>query len=166
MKKFTAALIAFSFLVAPVAQAAPAGGAPKPQNQIHAQAPKPGQPAKPGANAPKPGQPGKPGPVAQKPGQPPKPGQAPKPGQPGFNAPKPGQPGRPGFNPPRPGQPGWQWQKGHRYGDWRKHPPVHDYHRYGLRRPGPGQYWIRVGNQFLLVGITTGIIAGIIAASR
>jgi Ni/Co efflux regulator RcnB len=56
------------------------------------------------------------------------------------------------------------WQRGQKYSDWRRHNAVRDYHRHGLRRPGPGQEWIRVGNDYLLIGIMTGVIAGIAAA--
>jgi len=55
------------------------------------------------------------------------------------------------------------WSKGHRVPDWQRRPVVRDYHRHGLKRPGRGQHWVRVGNDYLLVGIATGIIAGIIA---
>jgi Ni/Co efflux regulator RcnB len=55
------------------------------------------------------------------------------------------------------------WKRGERYADWRRHRPVRDYHRYGLRRPGHNQEWIRVGNDYLLVGVATGVIAGLIA---
>lgn len=57
-----------------------------------------------------------------------------------------------------------QWRHGQRYHDWRRHQAVRDYHRYHLRRPAAGQEWIRVGNDYLLVGIATGIIASIVAA--
>ncbi|WP_315924233.1 RcnB family protein [Mesorhizobium sp. SP-1A] len=56
------------------------------------------------------------------------------------------------------------WQRGQKYRDWRRYKAVRDYNRYGLRRPGPGQHWIRVGNDYLLVSALTGIIAGITAA--
>lgn len=56
------------------------------------------------------------------------------------------------------------WKRGQRYSDWRRHPPVRDYHRHGLKRPAPGQQWIRVDNDYLLVGLATGLIAGVIAA--
>ncbi len=59
-----------------------------------------------------------------------------------------------------------RWSRGQRYGDWRRHRAVTDYHRYGLRRPGHGQHWVRVGNDYLLVTAATGIIAAIAAASR
>ena len=56
------------------------------------------------------------------------------------------------------------WKRGERYSNWRRHQAVRDYHRHGLRRPGPGQEWIRVGNDYVLVSILTGIIAGFAAA--
>lgn len=56
------------------------------------------------------------------------------------------------------------WKRSERYSDWRRHQPVRDYHRHGLKRPGPGQEWIRVGNDYLLVGIASGIIGAMIAA--
>jgi Ni/Co efflux regulator RcnB len=37
---------------------------------------------------------------------------------------------------------------------------VRDHHRYGLKRPGRGQQWVRVDNDFRLVGLASGIIAG------
>jgi Ni/Co efflux regulator RcnB len=52
------------------------------------------------------------------------------------------------------------WKKGSRYSDWRKHKRVDNYSRYGLRRPGHGQQWVKVDNDYLLVSIATGIIAG------
>ncbi len=56
------------------------------------------------------------------------------------------------------------WRNGQKYSNWKRHQPVRDYHRHGLRRPGPGQEWIRVGNDYVLVGIVSGIIFGAIAA--
>lgn len=56
------------------------------------------------------------------------------------------------------------WKRGQRYSDWRRHAPVRDYHRYGLKRPAAGQQWIEVDNDYLLVGLATGLIAGVIAA--
>lgn len=56
------------------------------------------------------------------------------------------------------------WKRGQRYGDWRRHKPVRDWHRHHLHRPGPGQEWIRVGNDYILVSILSGVIAGIVAA--
>ncbi|RWB58955.1 RcnB family protein [Mesorhizobium sp.] len=56
------------------------------------------------------------------------------------------------------------WRNGQRYAAWKRHQAVRDWNRYGLRRPGPGQEWIRVGNDYLLVGIVSGIVFGAIAA--
>ncbi len=57
-----------------------------------------------------------------------------------------------------------QWKRGQRYSDWRRHQAVRDYRRHGLKRPAPGQQWIKVDNDYLLVSIASGLIAGIIAA--
>lgn len=56
------------------------------------------------------------------------------------------------------------WKRGQKYSNWKRYRPVNDYHRHGLKRPARGQQWIRVGNDYLLVGVMTGIIAGIAAA--
>lgn len=56
------------------------------------------------------------------------------------------------------------WKRGQRYSDWRRHQPVRDYSRHGLKRPGHGQEWIRVGNDYLLVSVASGIIGAMIAA--
>jgi len=55
------------------------------------------------------------------------------------------------------------WSKGKQLSDWKRRPAVRDYHRHGLRRPGPGQQWVRVDNNYLLVNLASGIIAGIVA---
>ncbi|HEX5933136.1 MAG TPA: RcnB family protein, partial [Pseudorhizobium sp.] len=57
------------------------------------------------------------------------------------------------------------WRKGHRMSaaERRQMREVRDYRRYRLSAPPRGQRWVRVDNDFLLVGITSGIIAGIIA---
>lgn len=59
---------------------------------------------------------------------------------------------------------GPSWKRGQKYSSWKRHRAVNDYGRYGLRRPGPGQHWIRVGNEYLLVSVATGLILGLIAA--
>ncbi len=56
------------------------------------------------------------------------------------------------------------WKRGERYTDWRRHRAVRDWQHRGLKRPGPGQQWIKVDNSYLLVGIASGVIAGLIAA--
>lgn len=56
-----------------------------------------------------------------------------------------------------------RWSKGKRVANWQRQREVRDWNRHGLRRPGHNQRWIRVGNDYLLIGITSGIIAGILA---
>lgn len=41
---------------------------------------------------------------------------------------------------------------------------ISDYKRYGLRAPGRNQRWVKVDDTYILVGITSGIIASIIAS--
>jgi Predicted integral membrane protein len=55
------------------------------------------------------------------------------------------------------------WSKGERVTDWKRRAPVRDYHRHGLRKPPRGQQWIKVDNDYLLISIASGVIAGIIA---
>ena len=43
---------------------------------------------------------------------------------------------------------------------------VSDWHRHGLRRPPAGHRWVRVGNDYVLIATTSGLIAGIVAATR
>jgi Ni/Co efflux regulator RcnB len=57
-----------------------------------------------------------------------------------------------------------KWRRGEHYRDWRRHEAVRDWRRHGLHRPGRGQEWIRVGNDYLLVGIASGIIGALVAA--
>lgn len=56
------------------------------------------------------------------------------------------------------------WRNGQKYSSWKRHQPIRDYGRYGLHRPGRGQEWIRVGNDYVLVSVLSGIIFGAIAA--
>lgn len=56
------------------------------------------------------------------------------------------------------------WRNGQKYSSWKRHRPIRDYGRYGLHRPGRGQEWIRVGNDYVLVSVLSGIIFGAIAA--
>ena len=56
------------------------------------------------------------------------------------------------------------WSKGARVSDWQRKPAVRDYKRHGLRKPGKGQQWIKVDNEYLLISLAGGIIAGIVAA--
>ncbi|MGN6467608.1 MAG: RcnB family protein [Rhizobiaceae bacterium] len=56
------------------------------------------------------------------------------------------------------------WQRGHRLPHGQHYVVVKDYGRYHLRRPPVGQHWVRVDNQYLLVGVTSGIIAALVNA--
>ena len=56
------------------------------------------------------------------------------------------------------------WARGNRVPAWQRKHAVRDWHRHGLRRPAYGQQWVKVDNDFLLVSLASGIIAGIIAA--
>jgi Ni/Co efflux regulator RcnB len=41
---------------------------------------------------------------------------------------------------------------------------VRDYRRYRLSAPPRGYHWVKADNQYLLVGIATGVISSIIAS--
>ncbi|BDA84322.1 hypothetical protein Sa4125_18640 [Aureimonas sp. SA4125] len=41
---------------------------------------------------------------------------------------------------------------------------VSNYRQYGLKAPARGQRWVRYNNDYLLVSIASGVIAGIVAA--
>lgn len=55
------------------------------------------------------------------------------------------------------------WSKGKRVPDWQRKQALRDYHRYGLKRPGYGQRWVKVDNDFLLISVASGIIASVVA---
>jgi Ni/Co efflux regulator RcnB len=57
-----------------------------------------------------------------------------------------------------------RWHRGHRLPHGQHYVVVKDYGRHHLRRPPHGQHWVRVDNQYLLVGITSGIIAALVNA--
>ncbi|MCJ8518065.1 Ni/Co efflux regulator RcnB [Pseudorhizobium tarimense] len=59
-----------------------------------------------------------------------------------------------------------RWSRGHRLSaaERRHMRDVRDYHRYRLSAPPRGYRWVQVDNDFLLIGITSGIISSIIAA--
>ncbi|HEY4200720.1 MAG TPA: RcnB family protein [Devosiaceae bacterium] len=59
---------------------------------------------------------------------------------------------------PKP-QPKPHWQTGHRMPNGTHYTAVSDWKRYHLRQPPKGQHWVKVGNDYLLIGITTGLIA-------
>lgn len=56
-----------------------------------------------------------------------------------------------------------RWTKGRKVPNWQRQQHVRDWHRHGLRRPAPGQQWIRVGNDYLLVSVMSGLLLGMLA---
>lgn len=56
------------------------------------------------------------------------------------------------------------WSKGQRMSDWKRQSSVSDYKRHGLRKPGRDQRWVKVDNQYVLISVVSGLIAGIVAA--
>ncbi len=59
-----------------------------------------------------------------------------------------------------------RWERGHRVSpqDRRRFSEVRDYRRYRLSAPPRGYHWVRSDNQYLLIGITSGLISSIITA--
>ena len=59
-----------------------------------------------------------------------------------------------------------RWVRGHRMtpAERRRMAEIRDYRRYKLSAPPRGQRWVKVDNDYLLVGIATGVIAGIVAS--
>ncbi len=57
--------------------------------------------------------------------------------------------------------PDHRWQKGTRVPQQYRsqHYVVNDWQHHGLKRPGKGQHWIQNGNDYLLVAVSSGLIA-------
>lgn len=88
-------------------------------------------------------------------------------GPPGYHRPPPPPPGYHRGPPPRAHQGkhyGWR-QKGGRIPRGQGY-VVSDYRRHGLRPPPRGYHWVRDGNDYILAGIASGLISGIISATR
>ncbi|CAN5337643.1 hypothetical protein BH09PSE6_BH09PSE6_18140 [soil metagenome] len=68
------------------------------------------------------------------------------------------------YRPPR-GYVVHTWQRGERLPPPYRAQPyyVADYGHYGLYRPPVGHRWVRVDNDAVLVAVTTGIVAGVVA---
>jgi Ni/Co efflux regulator RcnB len=57
------------------------------------------------------------------------------------------------------------WVRGHRMADRdRRRAVAIDYRRYRLSTPPHGYRWVRIDNNFLLVGITSGLISNVLNA--
>ncbi|WP_117192705.1 RcnB family protein [Rhizobium terrae] len=59
-----------------------------------------------------------------------------------------------------------RWVRGHRMtaAERRRMAEIRDYRRYRLSAPPRGYHWVKVDNDFLLVGVATGVISSFIAA--
>ncbi len=59
-----------------------------------------------------------------------------------------------------------RWSKGHRMSaaERRRMADIRDYRRYRLSAPPRGYKWVKVDNDYLMIGIATGVISSIIAA--
>ena len=59
-----------------------------------------------------------------------------------------------------------RWVRGHRMtpAERRRMAEIRDYRRYRLSAPPRGYRWVRADNDFLLVGIASGVISSIITA--
>ncbi|CDZ35412.1 Hypothetical protein NGAL_HAMBI1145_28340 [Neorhizobium galegae bv. officinalis] len=59
-----------------------------------------------------------------------------------------------------------RWSKGHRMtaAERRRMAEIRDYRRYRLSAPPRGYHWVRVENDFLLVGVASGVISSFIVA--
>ncbi|HEY9215360.1 MAG TPA: RcnB family protein [Ancylobacter sp.] len=69
-------------------------------------------------------------------------------------------PGRPGYNNHGPHRS--HWSKGKRLPSNYRGNVVRDYGRYRLPPPRRDQRWVKVNNEYLLIGITSGIIASMV----
>lgn len=72
---------------------------------------------------------------------------------------QPGPPRHEAYGPPHGG-----WHRGDHYDGHRM--VVHDWHHYRLHAPPPGYEWVQVNGQFMMIAITTGLIASIIAGAE
>jgi len=67
------------------------------------------------------------------------------------------QPQHEAYGPPHGG-----WHEGDRYNGGRE---TVDWHQHHLHQPPPGYEWVQSGDQFVMIAVTTGVIASIIAGS-
>ncbi|MBB3590432.1 Ni/Co efflux regulator RcnB [Rhizobium sp. BK529] len=60
------------------------------------------------------------------------------------------------------------WSKGYRMSaaERGRYGEVRDYRRYRLAPPPRGYHWVKADNDYLLVGVATGLITSIIAANH
>ncbi|MBB3308864.1 Ni/Co efflux regulator RcnB [Rhizobium sp. BK196] len=60
------------------------------------------------------------------------------------------------------------WSRGYRMSaaERGRYGEVRDYRRYRLAPPPRGYHWVKADNDYLLVGVATGLISSIVAANR
>lgn len=58
-----------------------------------------------------------------------------------------------------------QWSRGKRLPANYRHNVVRDYGRYRLAPPPRGYNWVRVNNEYVLIGIASGLISSIVRAN-
>ena len=60
------------------------------------------------------------------------------------------------------------WSRGYRMSaaERSRYGEVRDYRRYRLAPPPRGYHWVKADNDYLLVGVATGLISSIVAANR
>lgn len=75
-------------------------------------------------------------------------------------------------HPPPPGAPPHQAENGPPHGGWHEgehyngnRVVVEDWGHHHLRQPPPGYEWVQSDNQFVMIAVTTGVIASIIVAA-
>ena len=58
-----------------------------------------------------------------------------------------------------------RWVRGHRMSpaERRRMAEIRDYRRYRLSAPPRGYHWVKVDNEYLLIGVASGIISSILA---
>ncbi|MGH6861872.1 MAG: RcnB family protein [Phyllobacterium sp.] len=57
-----------------------------------------------------------------------------------------------------------RWSRGHALPSSYRRNVVRDYHRYHLKTPPRGYHWVKADNDYVLIGITSGIISALVQA--
>lgn len=57
-----------------------------------------------------------------------------------------------------------RWSRGHALPSSYRRNVVRDYHHYHLRTPPRGYHWVRADDNYVLIGITSGIISALVQA--
>ncbi|MCO4318639.1 RcnB family protein [Phyllobacterium sp. 21LDTY02-6] len=57
-----------------------------------------------------------------------------------------------------------RWSRGHKLPSHYRRNVVRDYHRHHLKAPPRGYQWVRADNDYVLIGITSGLISALVQA--